>query len=111
MSVGLLDVMEGILETRVWYDDADDRTIVERVQSDESLNAIVKNARFRESTFDHSTYLRSDMVLAATVPTVFIEKWMREYGIDPFNPDDAPKWIRLINDPEFSDFKTIPGKL
>lgn len=108
MAVSLMSVLEGMVETRIYHDDADDRTIVERVQD---CDSIVRHAKRTEADFSRSTYLRSDMVRVATVPNVVLEHWMKKYGIDPANPDDNKKILKLLNDPDWKYLKTVPGQV
>lgn len=41
------------------------------------------------------------MKKVASVPMMVLMKWMTEYHIDPFDDDDLPKVIKLLNDPEW----------
>ena len=108
MGLSLVGALEGLCQTRLYHDDADDRLIVERTQD---CDEIVSAAKRAEADFDRGTYLRSDMVRVATVPNVVIEHWMKKYGLNPMDPDDTKKILSLLNDPDWRYLKTVPGRV
>lgn len=108
MGVSLLHALEGMCETRIYHDDADGRVIIERVQD---CDEIVRGAKRAEAEFDRGTYLRSDMVRVATVPTVVIEHWQKKCGLNMRDPDAPKRVLALLNDPDWRYLKTVPGRL
>jgi hypothetical protein len=48
---------------------------------------------------------------AATVPSIIIEKWKNEHGIDLSNPDHMPKVLELLDSNEYRFLRTAPGVL
>lgn len=47
----------------------------------------------------------------ATIPTIIWLKWLNEDGRDVYKPENA-KWLcDKLNDPEWRDLRTAPGRL
>jgi len=102
--MGLISEILGPVNTRIHYDAADDTTTIERVQD---CDEILASNRAKEAAFDHSVYLRSDMVPVATIPNVVIELWMKRYGRDVL--EDSALVKRLLNDKDWAYLRTAPG--
>ncbi len=47
----------------------------------------------------------------ASVPTVIVEKWLREHGVDVFNKDHMHKVRQLLRSPEYSYLRTTTGRI
>jgi len=62
------------------------------------------------TTHDDGYNKRRTMRRVASIPTVLVEKWLKE-GIDVFNPDHAPALRRKLNDGEFMWLRTAEGSL
>lgn len=42
----------------------------------------------------------------------FVILWLKKHkGIDVYNPEDRPKLMRLLNDPDFRYLRTSPGSV
>lgn len=45
----------------------------------------------------------------ATIPSIVVDKWKRELGVDVFNKDHEKAVKRLLNDPDWRYLRTAPG--
>lgn len=52
-----------------------------------------------------------DLQHVAEIPLIIVEKWKNELGVDVFNKDHWPKVKRLLNDPDYRDFKITQGSV
>ena len=52
-------------------------------------------------------------VLVARIPEMFIEKWLREEGLNFYrlNDEDKARLFAKLNDPAWSGFRTAPGNI
>ena len=46
----------------------------------------------------------------AHIPVGIIYEWLHKHGVDFFDPNDEPKWKRLL-DTEYTHLKVHPGNL
>lgn len=53
---------------------------------------------------------KAPMRKIASIPLVLVEKWLREDGIDVFNPDHNQKLMRKLHDPEYAYLRTLDGR-
>jgi len=102
--MGLISHVLGQVDTKIHYDEADETITIERIQD---CDAILASNRARENAFDHSSYLRHDMIPIATIPNIIIERWMKLYGKDVLDDDKLVK--RLLNDKDWRYLRTAPG--
>lgn len=103
----IIDVVDGVY-TLFHYDEMEDRTIIETVQDVEPILDANK-AAFNSG---HDGYTPSrDLKFVAEIPVVVIEKWLREDGIDVWDPNHKEAVKRKLNDPEWRHLRTAPGRL
>lgn len=53
----------------------------------------------------------TDMRMTADIPEWIVILWKQKLGIDVFNKDHERAWKKLLNDPEWSWLKCVPGKV
>lgn len=95
------------METRWFYDSADRKIHVQRLQDvEENLNA--NQAEFN-SYGDHRNF-KGHLHKMASIPNAIYEKWLREDGFDALTGDDK-ELRRRLNSSEFRKLRTMPGKL
>ena len=99
----------GITE-EAWFDEVKGTLTLRRLQDVEATLADNRNA-FNMYTGKKPTYGDSNGIhKVATIPLMFIEKWMREDGFDWYNSTDAERRAKL-NDRDYSKLLVRPGKL
>ena len=66
--------------------------------------------RDRKST---SLFGGENKVLVARIPEFFVEKWLREEGINFYRmtEEDKARLFAKLNDSEWSGFRTAPGRI
>lgn len=52
-----------------------------------------------------------DMRRVADIPAIVIEKWLREEGLDVWNPEHNDRLARKLNDPDYAWLRTAPGRV
>jgi hypothetical protein len=55
--------------------------------------------------------LRGDMRRMARIPTVLLEKWLREEGLDFRTKQGWQRVLARLDEPEWSFLRTSPGKI
>lgn len=55
--------------------------------------------------------VKGDFHMAARIPNVIAEKWMREEGLSIFNRDHWPAIAAKLDSPEYRYLRTQPGRL
>lgn len=88
------------------YDRADDRVIIE---AEQDVEPVLKGNREMRNSNDGYTQDRS-MKRVARIPLVVVEKIIREQGWDPLHQDNRDRLLQLLDDPDYSAFKTSEGK-
>lgn len=79
------------------------------VETSQDVEPILdRNKRLRNDT-DGYTPSR-DMKHIATIPNVVIELWLNRYGVNVFRKDHDSAVRRLLNDPEWRNLRTSPGR-
>jgi len=91
---------------RFHYDEADDKFIVESTQDVESV--LKSNQEMRRAD-DGYTEDRS-MKRVGRIPMVMVEKIKKDHGWDPIDGNNSQLLLELLDDPEYSMFKTSDGK-
>lgn len=99
-----MKMMHEPVQTRVHYDEQDDRLIIERTQDVEPI--LEKNKRLLNES---NTTWKDDFHHVASIPLVIIEKYKNERGIDLMNDKEALKCF--LNDPDNKFFRTKPGRI
>lgn len=97
------------IETRWYWDEADRKVHVQRLQDVESnLSAY---AAERNAYSDYRPFAKAQGLgtKVAEIPLGLYEQWRKE-GFDAITGDDK-ELRRRLNDREFSKFRTAPGKL
>lgn len=72
---------------------------------DEILDMNVKLAN------DFSGYKGKELVQATRIPITEHRKIMKQCGFQAGQGYDQKRFARILNDPEFSKFKVVPGKI
>ncbi len=94
------------------YDEATDSITIHKVADVEGV--LERNKRLQADTGDlwkHHDKQDLDMRLAASIPTIIIEKWKRELGVDVFDAGHWPAVRRLLNDPDWRWLKAADVKI
>jgi len=100
----------GILQSMI-HDEVDDVLVVKSVADVEPF--LEKNkAEMRDAETGRRGYTPSrDLQKVASIPNIIIEKWMREDGINVFDPNHADKVLARLDSPEYLYLRTAPGTL
>lgn len=86
------------------YDHVSDSTIIGREQDVSLLLDLNKALQNNE---DYSKKgIKDGWWHYATYPSIIIEKWITEYGVNVFNRDHQKKILELTNRPEYRYLKT-----
>ena len=93
------------------YDDATDTTYISELQDCTQLietNKATQNIGTPGGKFNEyeRAGLKNSWVHVGSVPTLILEKWRREEGIDVFNKNHWPAVVRKLNDPEWRYLRT-----
>lgn len=48
---------------------------------------------------------------AGSIPFVLVQKWLHEEGWDAFDPANADRLVKKLNDPDYADLRTADGRL
>lgn len=89
------------------YDYATDKTTV-GMEQDVSLVLDVNKARQNETEYSKMG-IKNEWWHMATIPTIVIERWKNEKGVDVFNKDHWKAVKRLLNDPDYKWLKATSG--
>jgi hypothetical protein len=96
------------IKTELHYDEAQGIVTENRIQDVEPY----LDANKREQSLNLNKRYESELFnKVARIPNIVIEKWLREEGLDIFNPDHEQRLLRKLNDPEFAHLRTRGGKL
>ncbi len=96
-----------MIQERHYYDEAEDRTYIQRVQDVEPVINANRRAMNEFSGYKSEVFNRK-----ASIPVTVIEEWCRVRGIkyqEFMNSKELLK--RFINDPDNAAFNCIPGKI
>lgn len=94
-------------ETRYFYNEADGKIHVQRLQ-DVETNFDTNKAEYN-SHGDHARFAQGHNHKMASIPMAVYEKWLKE-GFDVLGDDDQ-ELRRRLNDPANRHLRTKPGKL
>lgn len=86
--------------------DSDGRVIFESVQD---VEPILESNREKRRIDDGYTKDRT-MKRVGRIPLVMVEKIMREKGWNPLHPSNSERLLQLLDDPDYSHFKTSDGR-
>jgi len=89
------------------YDYATDTTIVGSEQ-DVSLLLDVNKKLQNDHSYSRNG-IKNDWWHYASIPSIIIQKWKDEFGIDVFNKDHLKAVYAKLNDPEYRYLKTTAG--
>lgn len=98
---------KGILERMTVCESED--TFVIRQSMD--INAILDDNEQRCNDGEKSWTENRDMVHAARIPEIVLEKWRLEEGIDWRTAEGWEKCLQKLDEPENRLFRTWPGKI
>lgn len=85
---------------------ADGKLVVRKTQDVEPILEHNKRLYTDGDGYSKSRELRR----AASIPNVVVEEWRRE-GFDIFDPNCKADLLRRLDDPDYRDFRTAPGRL
>ena len=93
------------------YHSYDHDSRVTTIEETQDVTAIIEKNKALHNTDHQKIGIKQEWMHAATIPVVIQMKWLREDGIDIFNPDDMPRILRKLNDPEYRYLKVGSAKL
>lgn len=97
------------ITTTFEYDPVSDITIVGREQDVEA--ALERNKRLQNDPQYSKNGIKNSWWHECFIPSVIIEKWLNEEGIDVFNKDHIKKVRQKLNSPEYRYLKTTAGTI
>ena len=89
------------------YDYATDRTTI-GMEQDVSVILDVNKARQNETEYSKSG-IKNEWWHMCTIPTIVMERWKNEKGIDVLNKDHWGAVKKLLNDPDYKWLKATSG--
>lgn len=89
-----------------WRDTEDGGEIV----TAQDLSAVIEQNKAAYAENDGYTADRS-MRRVGFIPTVIVQKWWNEEGLDVYDPEHAHRLMRKLNDPDWLYLRTAPGTL
>lgn len=90
--------------TRKWYADENGNAFKETIQD---IAPALAQARIARDMGGKG----KDMRHVATIPTVLLDKWKKEEGLDFNNPDDWIKIVAKLNSPEYHLLRVHEGRI
>ena len=99
-------VPSGIMDVMQW-DPVAENLVTHRVSDVEPV-LIANQASMRQAELSP---LRGDFRRVARIPTVLLEKWLREDGIDFREKDGWQRVLAKLDDPEYKFLRTSPGRI
>ena len=91
------------------YDSLTKRTTIETVQ--DVTPFLERNKMLRNDENYSRDGIKNEWWHAATIPNVVQYKWLKDYGVDIYNPDHTQRVNQLLDSPEWSYLKTTAGKI
>ena len=91
------------------YDEMSDTTAIETVQ-DVTPTLEVNKAMANDDDYKRHG-IKQSWWHVASIPVVVQEKWLREDGVNVFNPDHWPAVKRKLNDIEYRYLRTATGRV
>ncbi len=93
-----IDPLTGLIE---WhhYDEATDETVISYEQN------VTPTLDRNKALANDTTGRMGDMALVASIPASVQLKWLKEKGVDLYNPDHKKAVARLLDDPEWRYLK------
>jgi len=88
--------------------ESEDLMVVHSRQDVEPL--LERNVRFQNSGLDGYTPSR-DWQQVASIPTILIEKWYKEEGLEWWNTAHTGRLLQKLDDPDLSKLRTGTGHL
>ncbi len=94
------------MQTDVHYDNETDTLVVNRTQDVE--NILEANKRKYNEFGDRRLHRGETFHHAASIPNIVIERWIKEYGLNPLDRGNEALLKRLLNDPDNKFLRTSP---
>jgi len=91
------------------YDHSTKRTTIERVQNIAPI--LDRNKALANDTEYKRQGMKDSFLHAAHIPMIIIEKWLKEEGIDVFNPEHFQKVRAKLNSSEYQYLRTSTGRI
>lgn len=101
-------VCRGLTDLYLHYDDRTGDVVGWENRQD--VGAVLENNKANATHNDGFSPDRS-LRRVASIPTIVIEKWRREYGVDVMNPEHMPKVMALLRDPDWRYLRNSPGSV
>lgn len=92
--------------TRYWHD-LGDKVVIESVQ--DVGEALEQNKRLRNS-YSKLDKMGDGIQHVGFIPTVVMERWIREDGINYLSAEHKGKLLKKLASPEYAYLRTHPGK-
>lgn len=96
------------IQTSIRYDAARDDFLIRREADVEPIIQLNKQL-YNDGTGGYGP--TREWRRAATIPNIILEKWLKEDGIRYWDPEDTPKLMAKLDDPEWRHLRTAPGRL
>lgn len=94
------------VSTYHYYDHGEKKTIIQQVEDVEPLLDVNKR-----KASDSGRGWKGDMHHIASIPRVLYEQWWREFGGNPMSPENRPRLMQKLRDPEFRYLRTKEGRI
>jgi len=95
------------IESKYHYDDLSDTLTIERT---EDVSPIITQVAQERQQFDG--YKSETFNKVGTIPMIIIEQYLKEFGVSYHEfLNNAVHIKRIMNDPNYSKFKIITGKI
>jgi hypothetical protein len=99
----------------ITIEEEDGLIVVKEMIPKEALTQFMDHNKKLYNAVPHKQYKsalrKKTMWQAASIPTIIIEKWKKEEGIDIFNDDHWPRVQAKLNSSEYQFLRTSPGKV
>lgn len=90
---------------RMFYND--NNTIIEKAVCD--VTPVLTVNKEMQNTAGYGTTKDKSMRHVASIPLIVLEQWIREYGVNPLDPQHDKLLKRLLNDPDNLFLRTTNG--
>lgn len=81
------------------------------IRSTQDVEPFLDYTRRRRNEDDGCWSPSRDMREVAVVPNIVVEQWIHRYGINAYKPEDQPKVLAMLDDPDWAFLRTGSGRL
>lgn len=97
--------------TEKWhYDEMEDRLTIERTQEIGDVLDANKAAQADKAAYSAQKFKGDGYHHVAAIPVVVAEKIMREHGINIFDKNDHPRFMAILQSPEYAYLRTVNAR-